>query len=226
VLLPTFRLPTLIHSRTNGAKWLYEISHTNPVWINPLDAQRIGVQTDDLVKVETEIGYYVDKVWVTEAIRPGVVACSHHLGRWQLHEDHGSDRWSASVVDLTRDGTQWHMKQRHGVRPFKGDADSERIWWSDGGVHQNLIFPVQADPISGQHSWHQKVTVTKATKELAYGDIVVDTEKAHEVYLRWLGLTRPGPGPGGLRRPYWLLRPLKPQQDAYTINDVNPVADS
>ena len=217
VLLPTFRLPTLIHSRTNGAKWLYEISHTNPVWINPLDAQRIGVQTDDLVKVETEIGYYVDKVWVTEAIRPGVVACSHHLGRWQLHEDHGSDRWSASVVDLTRDGNQWRMKQKHGVRPFKGDADSERIWWSDGGVHQNLIFPVQADPISGQHCWHQKVTVTKAINGLAYGEIVVDTEKAHEVYLRWLELTRPGPGPGGLRRPYWLLRPLKPQQGAYTV---------
>ena len=30
VLLPTFRLPTLIHSRTNGAKWLHELAHIQP----------------------------------------------------------------------------------------------------------------------------------------------------------------------------------------------------
>src|SRR5262245_19664541 len=35
VLLPTFRLPTLIHTRSGNAKWLYEISHTNPIWIHP-----------------------------------------------------------------------------------------------------------------------------------------------------------------------------------------------
>jgi anaerobic selenocysteine-containing dehydrogenase len=214
-LLPTFRLPTLIHSRTNGAKWLYETANVNPVWIHPTDARRIGVRTNDLVKVETEIGYFVDKVWVTEAIRPGVVACSHHLGRWRLHEDHGSDRWASAVVDLQKAGSQWSMRQKHGVTPFEGDADSKRIWWSDGGVHQNITFPVQPDPISGQHCWHQKVRVTKAEPTTQYGDIRVDTAKAYEVYQRWLELTRPGPGPDGTRRPYWLLRPLKPQRERY-----------
>ena len=34
VLLPTFRLPTLIHTRSGNAKWLYEISHSNPLWIH------------------------------------------------------------------------------------------------------------------------------------------------------------------------------------------------
>ena len=218
VLLPTFRLPTLIHTRNNGAKWLYELSHINPVWVNPSDARRIGVGTGDLVKVETEIGYFVDRVWVTEAIRPGVVACSHHLGRWRLHEDHGSDRWASAVVDLHREGNEWQMRQLHGVRPFEGDADSKRIWWSDGGVHQNLTFPVQADPISGQHCWHQKVRVIRAPPGLAYGEVVVDTAKAYGVYQRWLQLTRPGPGPSGHRRPYWLLRPLKPHKDWYSLS--------
>ena len=51
------------------------------------------------------------------------------------------------------------MRQVHGVQPFaSADPDSGRIWWQDAGVHQNLIFPVQPDPISGQHCWHQKVT--------------------------------------------------------------------
>ena len=60
LLLPNFRLPTLIHSRSANAKWLYEISHRNPVWIHPEDAKRLGIQSGDLLKAETEIGHFVD----------------------------------------------------------------------------------------------------------------------------------------------------------------------
>ncbi len=216
ILLPTFRLPTLIHTRTNGAKWLYEISHTNPVWINPKDAEWLGVNTGDLVKVSTEIGHFVDKVWVTEGIRPGVVACSHHLGRWRLKEDHGSDRWNSSIVRLEQKEGRWKMVLVKGPGPFKSsDPDSERIWWTEGGVHQNMIFPVQPDPISGMHCWHQKVKVEKAAQQDAYFDIQVDTDKAHQVFQRWLRLTRPAPGPNNLRRPLWMMRPLKPHPDYY-----------
>ncbi|HET9221447.1 MAG TPA: molybdopterin-dependent oxidoreductase, partial [Roseiflexaceae bacterium] len=48
VLLSTFRLPTLIHTRSGNAKWLYEISHKNPVWIHTSDAARLGLDTGDL----------------------------------------------------------------------------------------------------------------------------------------------------------------------------------
>ncbi len=216
ILLPTFRLPTLIHTRTNGAKWLYEISHVNPIWINPVDAVKLDVKTGDLMKVETEIGHFVDRVWVTEAIRPGVIACSHHLGRWRLHEDHGSDRWNSSVVRMVKDGTKWRMHQVHGPQPFESsDPDSKRIWWDEGGVHQNLTFPVQPDPISGAHCWHQRVRLSKPVPGEPYADLVVDTAKSRAAFHRWLKLTRPAPGPDGSRRPYWMLRPLKPQPVAY-----------
>src|SRR5207253_1923111 len=36
-LLPTFRLPTLIHTRSGAAKWLNEISQCNPLWVHPSD---------------------------------------------------------------------------------------------------------------------------------------------------------------------------------------------
>ena len=49
--------------------------------------QRSGLETGDLARVETEIGHFVDTVWVTEGIKPGVIAISHHLGRWRLQED-------------------------------------------------------------------------------------------------------------------------------------------
>ena len=42
-----------------NAKWLDEIAHTNPLWIHPTDAARLGVGTGDLVRVETEIGHFV-----------------------------------------------------------------------------------------------------------------------------------------------------------------------
>ncbi len=220
LLLPTFRLPTLVHTRSGNAKWLYEISNRNPLWLNPQDARRFGVDTGGLLKVATEIGYFIDKVWVTESIRPGVIACSHHLGRWRLNEDGGGERWSSGVVELSHkeEGT-WMMRQVHGVLPFKSaDPDSSRIWWQDAGVHQNLIFPVQPDPISGQHCWHQKVTVTKAEPRDRYGDIFVDTRKSHEVYRRWLEMTRAAPGPGGLRRPLWLARVYRPAPQTFYIN--------
>jgi anaerobic selenocysteine-containing dehydrogenase len=219
LLLPTFRLPTLVHTRSGNAKWLYEISNRNPLWLNPQDARRFGVDTGGLLKVATEIGYFIDKVWVTESIRPGVIACSHHLGRWRLKEDGGGERWSSGLVELSHEEEgKWMMRQMHGVRPFKSaDPDSSRIWWQDAGVHQNLIFPVQPDPISGQHCWHQKVTVSKAGPQDRYGDISVDTRKSHEIYRRWLEMTRAAPGPGGLRRPIWLARVYRPAPEAFYI---------
>jgi len=217
VLLPNFRLPTLIHTRSANAKWLVELSHRNPLWLNPEDARRLGIKTGDLVKVHTEIGYFVLRAWVTEGIRPGVVGCSHHIGRWRLDPEVGTNKIASALVDLEELGPgRWRLRQREGVRPFKSeDPDTGLIWWEDAGVNQNLAFPVQPDPVSGQHCWHQKVRLERAGPDDRYGDIVVDTNRAMEVYRRWLNLARPAPGP--LRRPYWLLRPYRPAPEAYQV---------
>jgi anaerobic selenocysteine-containing dehydrogenase len=217
LLLPTFRLPTLVHTRSGNAKWLYEISHRNPLWLHPEDARRFGVATGDLLKLHTEIGYFIDKVWVTEGIRPGIIACSHHLGRWRLNEEFGGERWSSALVDIRQvEPGKWMMRQIHGVRPFQsGDKDSERVWWQDAGVHQNLAFPVQPDPVSGAHCWHQKVHIERLGPDDRYGDIFVDTSKSHEAYKRWLAMTRPAPGPSGLRRPLWFARVYRPANEAF-----------
>jgi anaerobic selenocysteine-containing dehydrogenase len=218
VLLPTFRLPTLIHTRSGNAKYLNEISHRNPLWIHAGDAERLGLRTGELVRVTTGIGHFVNRAWVTEAIAPGVVACSHHLGRWRLHEGEGS-RWSSSRVTLQQKGDGGYLlRQVEAPGAFaSADADSRRIWWSDGGVHQNLAFAVQPDPVSGMHCWHQRVVVARAQPEDRYGDVFVDTRRSFQVYEEWLAKTRPAPGPGGLRRPLWLDRPLRPVVSAFKI---------
>jgi hypothetical protein len=107
-----------------------------------------------------------------------------------------------------------------GVHPYESDdPDSRRIWWTDSGVHQNLTFPVHPDPVSGMHCWHQAVRVRRAEPGDRYGDVEVDTERSAAAYRRWLAMTRSAfrVSPDGTRRPYWLLRPLKPGHEAYRL---------
>jgi anaerobic selenocysteine-containing dehydrogenase len=220
VLISTFRVPVQIHTRSANAKWLDEIAHTNPLWIHPSQAGSVGVRTGDLVRVETEIGHFVVKAWVTEGIRPGVVACSHHMGRWKLGDT--GQRQAMATVQLAHEQGRWELSRERGLEPFaSSDPDTLRIWWADVGVHQNLTFPVQPDPISGQHCWHQAVRVRKPEPDDRHGDVAVDSARALAAYRRWLELTRPADthSPNGMRRPYWLLRPLRPAREAYRLAD-------
>jgi anaerobic selenocysteine-containing dehydrogenase len=221
VLLSTFRLPTQIHTRSANAKWLDELAHTNPVWIHPRDAGRLQVaKTGDLVRVETAIGHFVAKAWITEGIRPGVVACSHHMGRWRPQNQEGVVGAMMATVDLGHDGPQWSMRRLRGVQPHESsDPDTRRIWWSDTGVHQNLTFAVHPDPISGMHCWHQAVRVSPAGPGDRAGDISVDTARSRQIYTEWLEMTRTATriSPDGSRRPRWLMRPLKPGDDAFAL---------
>lgn len=215
-LIPTFRLPVLIHSRSSNAKWLTEIANRNPIWMHPKDAGKFDLKNGDLIKINTEIGYFVDRVWVTEGMKPGVIACSHHLGRWRRPQDKVGNRWATNLVSVDQSDGNWKMRIQQGVKPFKSsDNDSSRIFWTDGGVHQNITFPVHPDPISGMHCWHQKVRLEKIGPEDRYGDIFVDTNKSHEVYKKWLATTRPAPGPNNLRRPLWFSRALRPAPETY-----------
>ncbi len=221
LLLPTFRLPTLIHTRSANAKWLYEISHKNPVWMHPSDASRLGVDTGDTIRVETEIGWFVDRVWVTEGIKPGVIAMSHHLGRWRLKEQGGIGAGMSNLAELDESGEDKKLRIVHGARAWEStDPDTSRIWWEDVGVHQNLTHAVHPDPLSGAHCWHQKaVSVRKAKADERHGDVYVDTNRSMAVYREWHALSRSAVdhSPDGTRRPLWLKRPLKPKRAAYDL---------
>lgn len=128
------------------------------------------------------------------------------------------------MVKIEEAGGVWTMRRIEGPGPFDSpDPDSRRVWWREGGVHQNITFPVQPDPVSGMHCWHQRVRVEPAHAGDALGDVAVDTNKSMAVYREWLRRTRWPVGPaadGGkrLRRPMWLNRPLRPTDAAYWIN--------
>ena len=112
------------------------------------------------------------------------------------------------------------MRKVRSVEPHESSApDTQRIWWSDTGVHQNLTFAVHPDPISGMHCWHQAVRVCAAGPRDRAGDISVDTAKSRLIYQEWLTKTRTASlvSPDGARRPKWPMRPLKPGGAAFAI---------
>jgi hypothetical protein len=64
------------------------------------------------------------------------------------------------------------------------------------------------------------MSIQKAGVNDKAGDLFVDTNRSMQIYHKWLAMTRPADkvSPDGLRRPYWLPRPLKPSKDAYKLS--------
>ena len=219
-LLPNFRLPQHIHSRSANSKWLVEIAHKNPIWIHPKDAEKLGVEEGELLKIKTEIGWFVDKVWVTESIKPGVIGCSHHIGRWRRKQDAGNRFMTNEVKIEARGDGKMRMRTVSGVESWDSDdPDTSRIWWRDGGVHQNITHAVQPDPISGHHCWLQKVWLSKPGEDELYGDVEVDMEKSMAHYKKWNEWAKEREThPRGERRPLWFKRPLAPKLEHFFID--------
>ena len=140
-ILTTFKVNVQTHSRTQNCKWLSEIYHTNPAWINPETAAENGIAEGDPIKVASGAGEIETVARVTPAIAPGVVAISFHCGHWEYGR-YASNAASPSATD--------------------DDPDLERKWWKNNGAHPNWAIPNAPDPITGQMRFMDTVvTVTK-----------------------------------------------------------------
>jgi len=113
------------------------------------------------------------------------------------------------------------MRTVTGVRPWESDdPDTNRVWWRDGGVHQNITHAVQPDPISGAHCWLQKVRISRPAEGEKYGDVEVDTNKSFEYYKKWNEMAKEREvHPRGERRPLWMNRPLPPRKEHWFIRE-------
>lgn len=244
-----FRLPYNIHTRSVNSKHLMEISQNhNPIWINTVDANRLGIKRGDKIKVTIsdtvsglESGYFIAMAVPTEGTMPGVLACSHHAGRWKLKNaveipgfEHklGIMGVGAPLYEMTMDGKVGTLKPKAGIdenmnankgswqfKEFNKDLDN--IWW-DGlsGSWQNAVAPSHPDPIAGNHAWHQKVSIELAGRDEEIGDIWVNYENNMKVYQAWRDkLTRPLDSSSTLRRPKHIKRSGMPAtDDAYAVS--------
>jgi anaerobic selenocysteine-containing dehydrogenase len=72
-------------ARTNVNPWLMLILPENPVEISAQDAARLEVETGDRVRVTSPSHSegIEGRVLVTQRLKPGVIAISHHYGHWE-----------------------------------------------------------------------------------------------------------------------------------------------
>jgi anaerobic selenocysteine-containing dehydrogenase len=135
LVLTTFKVNVQTHSRTQNCKWLTEIYHDNPGWMNPATAEPLGIREGDRIKVASEVGEIETTARITPAVVPGVIAISFHCGHWE------------------------YGRYASGKRSPVGETDREdgRIWWTTNGVHPNWVIPNSPDPISGEQRWMDTV---------------------------------------------------------------------
>ena len=166
MIMTTYKINVHKQSRTAAVKWLAEIMHSNPVWMNTVTGNKIGVKTGDLVRVESAVGHLVTKAYVFEGIHPKVVAIPTAFGHWEY----------GRLATLK-------LKEKGGAFGAQDDPDLKNVWWTDKGVHPNAIIPVVADPIGGSQGWYDTVVkVTKAGPNDKYGDVQGNWEKHMEAF--------------------------------------------
>ncbi|GMQ75161.1 MAG: hypothetical protein BMS9Abin01_0406 [Gammaproteobacteria bacterium] len=136
LILTTYKVAVQTHSRTQNCKWLTEIYHDNPAWINPANAAALGIEDGDAITIQSKSGKLATTAMVTPTVASGVVAVSHHVGHWEYGR-YASGKKSPTGTD--------------------DDPELERKWWNKYGKHPNWIIPNRPDPVNGQHRWMDSV---------------------------------------------------------------------
>lgn len=160
LIMITFKWNVHNAHRTMQSKWLQEIVHSNPAWLHPGTAARLGLAAGDWIEVSGHrprdsqvpggdgsiVGKLETRVHLTEGVHPTVIAISHNSGRWvggQVASRHGNPMGLQGPAG-------------HGV------ADRSDVWWHrEISVAQNGIIPIYPDPVSGQQAWHDTLVTVR-----------------------------------------------------------------
>ena len=167
--LVSFKWNVHTQGRTQSQKYLTEIVHHNPMWINTDTAAMLGIKTGDMVEITTYrpyghamkgggevVGKALVPAWVTEGIHPRVLAVSNTLGN-SFHgraatarngKRQALDAWNKAVIE------------------DDPDLDDD-IWWdparggTGAGYNINAILPIQPAPLVGMQGWYDTVCTVR-----------------------------------------------------------------
>ncbi|GIW94849.1 MAG: hypothetical protein KatS3mg110_2890 [Pirellulaceae bacterium] len=190
LVMTSFKWNVHNHGRTMNLKWLAEIVHSNPAWINPRTAERLGLNDGDWIEITAYFSQTLEEtsphlvhgerdatgrivagrmripIVTMEGIHPKALAISNSCGHWQY----------TNVAQAKRTPPEGGHTAGYDLDTFR-DPDWERnMWWEDtsggdphrwkpntgNGWNQNRVMPIAPDPITGQQSFHD--TVVKVRK--------------------------------------------------------------
>jgi thiosulfate reductase / polysulfide reductase chain A len=165
--LVTFKWNVHTQGRTASQKYLTEIVHHNPMWINADTAAKLGIKTGDMVEVTTYrpyghamkdggdiVGTALIPAYVTEGIHPKVLAVSNSLG----------NMWHGRAATATSGKKKKQAIPAWNTNIIFDDPDlDEDIWWdpakggTGAGYNINAILPIQPAPLVGMQGWYDTV---------------------------------------------------------------------
>ncbi len=185
LVMTSFKWNVHNHGRTMHLKWLAEIVHSNPAWLNPQTAADLGLKDGDWIELtsftsqmlneqsthlnhlneeegkRTVVGTLRVPIVTMEGIHPKAIAMSNSCGHWQY----------TNVAQAKRSRPDGDMTDGMDAETYR-DADWERnMWWEDSsggdpgdwkkntgnGWNQNAILPIAPDPVTGQQAFHSTV---------------------------------------------------------------------
>ena len=180
LVMTSFKWCVHNHGRTANLKWCSEIVHSNPAWLHPDTAARLGLRNGDWIEVVGHRSTTLHRampelglgdgpieqtlqlpIVVTKGVHPDAIAISNSLGHDQY----------TRVAQARR--TDPLGGQSVGMEPgLLRDEDWERnMWWQDdsggdrskwvrntgNGWAQNHVLPIAPDYISGQQAFNSTV---------------------------------------------------------------------
>jgi thiosulfate reductase / polysulfide reductase chain A len=165
--LVTFKWNVHTQGRTASQKYLTEIVHHNPMWINADTAAKLGIKTGDMVEITTYrpyghamkdggdiVGTALIPAYVTEGIHPKVLAVSNSLG----------NMWHGRAATATNGKKKKQAIPAWNTNIIFDDPDlDEDIWWdpakggTGAGYNINAILPIQPAPLVGMQGWYDTV---------------------------------------------------------------------
>lgn len=189
LIMTSFKWNVHNHGRTMNLKWLAEIVHSNPAWLNTETARELGLKDGDWVELTSYYSEMLEKVSpnlnhrepdesgrrvvstmrvpivTMQGLHPKAIAMSNSCGHWQYTN-------VAKAKAVSDDGEHLVGSDPKRYR----DADWERnMWWEDksngdiakwqqntgNGWNQNRLMPIAPDPITGQQAFHSTVVSLK-----------------------------------------------------------------
>ena len=186
LIMTSFKWNVHNHGRTMNLKWLAEIVHSNPAWLNPKTAERFGVEDGDWIELTSYFSKMLEKtnahlindnyekddngliagrmrvpIVTMEGIHPNAIAMSNSCGHWQ-YTNVAKARKKPNVESFASgsDGSTYRDKDWEDNMWWEDQSAGDPSKWqknTGNGWNQNQIMPVAPDPITGQQAFHSTV---------------------------------------------------------------------
>lgn len=150
LIMTSFKWNVHNHGRTMNLKWLAEIVHSNPAWLNPATAEKFGLKDGDWIELTGYFSKMLEKsnpnlahgerdesgriiagqmrvpIVTMPGIHPNAIAMSNSCGHWQYTSVAQAKKASSMVA--AADGP---VQQGSDGKTYRDTDWEENMWWED-----------------------------------------------------------------------------------------------